>query len=268
MVRNPQLGAALQPGTKRRIPFGNRKRLPGGHYVENDPTFLSGLLFREITNRHARQDIIKDRNVLAPAELSFSIEEVLSYFRILVPLLAGPFLVSSCAKTPALSASERPKNWSQPVSLAGVPNLYRVSDELYRSGQPTAEGMRELEKRGIRTVVSFRAFSDDRDELAGTTLQSRRIPIYTWDPGPKDDDKFFQALEESPKPVLIHCLHGSDRTGAMVALYRIREQGWSVEEAVAEMQSGGTGFHRIWHHLPEWVAREAGKPLLGDDAEF
>jgi hypothetical protein len=41
-----------------------------------------------------------------------------------------------------LSASEerrRPEAWAQPVELAGVPNLYQVSDALYRSGQPTAE---------------------------------------------------------------------------------------------------------------------------------
>ena len=172
------------------------------------------------------------------------------------------FLVTSCAKTPALAAGERPAHWSQPISLAGVPNLYQVSDDLYRSGQPTAEGMRELEKKGIRTVINFRNFHNDDDEVAGTNLESRRIRINTWDISSQDDEKFLKALEESPKPVLIHCLHGSDRTGVMVAVYRICEQNWSAEEAIAEMKSGGTGFHRIWHHLPGWVTQETGNPRL------
>ena len=173
--------------------------------------------------------------------------------------LAAAFLMTSCAKTPALSASERPQTWSQAISLAGTPNLYKVSDELYRSGQPTAEGMRELEKKGIRTVISFRNFHDDDDQIAGTNLESRRIRINTWAIDSQDDEEFLRVLEECPKPVLIHCLHGSDRTGSMVALYRIRKQGWSVEEAVNEMKHGGTGFHRIWYHLPDWVAEESAK---------
>ena len=116
--------------------------------------------------------------------------------------------------------------------------------------------MQNLEKAGIKTVISLRAFHDSDDEVAGTHLNSQRIPIYTWAPGMDKDDRLLKILEDCPKPALVNCLHGSDRTGAMVAIYRIREQGWSPEEAITEMKSGGTGFHRIWRNLPGYVERE------------
>ena len=199
------------------------------------------------------------RILLAPIGSRRLIINVFNALRLSLLSLAGLFLVSSCAKTPTCAAIDRPCTWSQPIEVAGVPNLYQVSHELYRSGQPTAEGMRELEKKGIRTVINFRNFHKDDKKVAGTSLTSKQIPINTWDIHPDDDDKFLKVLEECPKPVLIHCLHGSDRTGAMVAVYRVRKQGWSTEDAIAEMQTGGTGFHKIWSHLPGWVDREAAR---------
>ncbi|WP_411844918.1 tyrosine-protein phosphatase [Roseibacillus persicicus] len=173
--------------------------------------------------------------------------------RIFSLLFLAPFLLPACTKAPALSSGQRPAKWAQPISLAGVPNLHQVSSELYRSAQPTAEGMAALEEKGVRTVINLRAFSDDEEEVSGTTLKTERIPILTWSPDGEDDDRFLHLLENSPKPILVHCKHGSDRTGAMCAIYRIEKQGWSSSEAIAEMTSGGYGFHRIWHHLPGWV---------------
>ena len=52
---------------------------------------------------------------------------------------------------PAVSASvDRPAIWAQPVALAGVPNLHKVIDTFYRSAQPTAAGLKNLEKLGAR----------------------------------------------------------------------------------------------------------------------
>ena len=62
---------------------------------------------------------------------------------------------------PGLSASE----WARPVSLSGVPNLHKVSDDLYRGAQPTAEGVENLRKMGIKTIVNLRRLHSDRDEL-------------------------------------------------------------------------------------------------------
>ncbi len=59
----------------------------------------------------------------------------------------------------------RPEKWAVPMTCAGVPNLHKVSDELYRSAQPTAEGMTNLVALGIKTVVNLRDNHSDSDEI-------------------------------------------------------------------------------------------------------
>ena len=44
----------------------------------------------------------------------------------------------------------------------------------------------------------------------------------------------------------MHCQQGADRTGTMMAFYRIAVQGWPKDDAIAEMKNGGYGFHSIW----------------------
>lgn len=167
-------------------------------------------------------------------------------------------LSASCSQKETTTQEVRPQEWAQAVALGGVPNLHKVSEELYRSAQPSAEGMANLEKLGIRTVVNLRALSSDADEVGALSLKQEEIPILTWTPSDEVDEEFFEILERSPKPVLVHCKHGADRTGALCALYRVRKQEWSVENALAEMRGGGFGFHEIWGNLPRWVRTQAG----------
>jgi hypothetical protein len=61
------------------------------------------------------------------------------------------------------------------------------------------------------------------------------------------------AVDPGRAPVLVHCLHGADRTGVMVAVYRVAVQGWSKEEAVREMTEGCYGFHAVYINLAPWV---------------
>jgi protein tyrosine/serine phosphatase len=140
--------------------------------------------------------------------------------------------------------------------MPGVGNLYRVSDTLYRSEQPTAEGMRELEKLGIRTVIDLRRDHDDTTETAGTRLHVIRIPTDAWDYGIKEEDvsAFLRAaVDPSNAPVLVHCQRGADRTGTMVAAYRIAVEGWDAGEAVAEMTEGPFRFNSLLFWLPRFV---------------
>src|SRR5690242_9154160 len=105
-----------------------------------------------------------------------------------------------------LRAEERPTTWAQPVLGTKVENLYRVTPQLYRCAQPTAEGMRELEKLGIRTVINLRAEHDDLDELAGTRLRMIQLEIRPWD---MEDERVARVLallrEKEHGPFVIHC---------------------------------------------------------------
>jgi len=154
-----------------------------------------------------------------------------------------------------LLAAERPATWAEPLpDQAGLPNLHRVAPGLYRGGQPSAEGMRTLEALGVRTVVNLRGFHSDRDELEGTGLTYRRIQFHTWHAEDEDVIQFLRVVTKPEnQPVFVHCLHGADRTGTMCAIYRMAVQGWTVDDALAEMTTGGYGYHEIWKNLPRYL---------------
>ncbi len=169
----------------------------------------------------------------------------------------------------AASPAQRPSNWAQPIKLDGVGNLFKVSDELYRSEQPTAEGFKNIKKLGIKTVVNLRTFHTDSPLLRDTGLEYEHIYMKSWHVENDDAVKFLKIVTDPKKtPVLVHCQHGADRTGAMCAVYRLAIQGWSKDEALKEMTDGGFGFHEVWANLPEWIKnvdiekikREAGIP--------
>lgn len=153
-------------------------------------------------------------------------------------------------------ATNRPAQWAQPVAVQGVPNLNKVSDMLYRSAQPTAEGMKKLHAMGIRTVVNLRSFNSDRSEIGDLPLKTERIYMKAWHPEEKEVVEFLKYVADTNRwPILVHCQHGADRTGTMCAIYRVAVQKWSKADAIREMTEGGYGFHGIWANLIEWIDR-------------
>ena len=150
--------------------------------------------------------------------------------------------------------TSRKSIWAKAVKVSGVENAFQVSPDLFRGEQPKAIGMRKLDQMGIKTVVRLRAFHSDRDLLRGTDLNYERITFQTWDPEEDELIRFLKIVTNPEKsPVLVHCLHGSDRTGAMCAAYRVVVEGWSMEDAIREMKSGGYGHHKIWSNLERWI---------------
>jgi protein tyrosine/serine phosphatase len=168
--------------------------------------------------------------------------------------LAAQQPVEPPAPTPA-AAGTRPGHWAEPIELDGVPNLHRISDHLYRSEQPTSEGFRNLEKLGIRTVINLRYFNDDGKEAEGTGLRLERVKILTWRAGDRHVIEVMRMLRRQENgPFLIHCQHGADRTGLMSAMYRVLEQNWTREDALAELVDGGYGFHKMWKNIKAYVS--------------
>ncbi len=169
-----------------------------------------------------------------------------------IAALALPLLLAAAC----MAQSARPEAWAQPLEIEGVPNLHKVSQGLYRSAQPSSTGMENLRKLGVRTVVNLRTFHTDRDEIGTTGLNYVRIPMQAWYPERRDAMRFLRIVSDTSRtPVLVHCQHGADRTGAVVAVYRTAVQGWSKEAALREMTTGGFGHHRVWKNLPLWFRR-------------
>jgi protein tyrosine phosphatase (PTP) superfamily phosphohydrolase (DUF442 family) len=177
-----------------------------------------------------------------------------------VPLEAGNAQSRAGTLSPAAGgsalpqASYRPAQWAQKVPGITVPNLYRVTPNLYRSAQFSRKDITQLHKLGIRKIISLRSLHDDTDLLAGSGIKLQRIPMKAWF---ITDEGMASALgamrlASSNEPTLIHCQQGADRTGLAVALYRVAYQGWTKEQALDEMRHGDYGFHEIWQNIVEY----------------
>ena len=154
------------------------------------------------------------------------------------------------------ASAERPAQWAKPESAPGMENLHRVTPLIWRSAQPSAEGLREMERRGVKTVINLRHNHDDGEEAAGTKLRLVRVKMNTWHIEDEDVALALAALRKKENaPFLIHCQHGADRTGIVCAMFRMVEQGWSREEAIREMREGGYGFHSAWKNIVRYLEK-------------
>ncbi|WP_434278879.1 dual specificity protein phosphatase family protein [Acinetobacter sp. CE-15] len=179
--------------------------------------------------------------------------------------------LSACMTTAALPDHERPKQWG--TIVAPQYNFYRISDTVFRSEQPSAELIPELKTNQIDMVINLRSRNKDKTVFSKQNFQLVHIPINTWAIDRHDllnIMKTIQIAKAHNQKVLIHCYHGSDRTGASVAMYRIIFENWSVNDALNEMKHGGYGFHPIWGNIeklftPEnikWIREQLANPSL------
>ena len=113
-------------------------------------------------------------------------------------------------------SANRPAHWAEPMHVDGVPNLHKVSDSLYRSAQPSAEGMANLKAMGIVTIVNLRSFHSDRYEIGNLEIGQEHIYMKPWHAEAEDAVAFLQIVTDPNRtPLLLHCQHGADRTGLM-----------------------------------------------------
>ena len=150
----------------------------------------------------------------------------------------------------------RPANWARKLEGPGLKNCYQVTTNLFRGAQPTAQGMKQLQALGIRTVISLRALHSDKEVLAGSSLKRVRLKMEPWH-SDEDEAVFFlkAVMDTNNLPVFVHCERGADRTGTMCAMYRIVVCGWTKEQALDEMKNGGFGFNPVWQDLVTFVEK-------------
>lgn len=151
--------------------------------------------------------------------------------------------------TSSLSAEPRvrPDNWAQQVIGTELENFYRVDKGVYRSEQPEDENVENLTKLGIKEVLNLRQLHSDEDDLEESDFILQRLKM---DAGEVTEDQLIQALriiKNRKGPILIHCWHGSDRTGVTLAAYRIIFNNWSKAKAVDEFVNGGYGYHSTFY---------------------
>jgi protein tyrosine/serine phosphatase len=145
---------------------------------------------------------------------------------------------------------------AQPDDLPGVPNFHQINPSLFRSGQPTKEGFLLLQRDyKIATVVSLRHWHLDKDLLKGTGIRAFNVPMDAWNIKTRDLLKALTLIRDysAKAPVLLHCLHGADRTGLVAAIYRVIFENWSISAAKAELQREEFGFHALLGNIPAYL---------------
>ncbi len=151
------------------------------------------------------------------------------------------FLLFSC-KTKEIIEPNRGEGWAKKVQAKTLVNLYQVDEVLYRCEQPTALAMKELEQQGIKTVLNLRKMKND-PQPGDAKLKWVHVRINTWTISYNDVLRALKEIEKAEKPLVVHCKHGSDRTGAVIAAWNIVKHNHSKEEAIRELRFGGYHFH-------------------------
>jgi tyrosine-protein phosphatase SIW14 len=133
--------------------------------------------------------------------------------------------------------------------IKGIVNFGEVTPALFRGGQPTHQGFEALAKMGIDIIVDLRGNRNNSEGKEVRRLGMQYVAIPWHCPFPKDHvfARFLKLLQNNPnKKVFVHCRLGDDRTGMMVAAYRMAAEGWTADEAMREMhQFGFAGVHHV-----------------------
>jgi protein-tyrosine phosphatase len=152
---------------------------------------------------------------------------------------------------------------------AGVPNFGEVTPTLYRGAQPSAEGFHSLQQMGVTIDVNFRDGDAPAEEHEVESLGMKYVAI-PWrasdDPSTAQVAQFLNLVRDNPRAtIFVHCKRGADRTGTMVAAYRIALEHESTGDAVSEMHH----YHYAHFWLPQLERYVDSLPqLLQTDSRF
>lgn len=175
----------------------------------------------------------------------------------IVSSIAGLVIAnSSFGKRSGSGAASSIAEDSAEVSAA-LPLFRRLNGAYTRGSEPNHGGLTVLARLGVKTLVDLRSPYDHTSDIGDLARQLglgyHWLPMSVWDPPTDDQANEFVRVVSDPGngPVFVFCSDGLHRTGELTAIYRVAHDGWSVEQALTEMD--GLGFNPYYYSLRQYV---------------
>ena len=137
-------------------------------------------------------------------------------------------------------------------SVLGVPNFHKVDQQVYRGGQPAGIGWQSLAQLGVKTVIDLRPSGEhstetERQAVMAAGMTYLNVPMNGLHAPSDVQVSRVLALLNTPSagPVFIHCRRGADRTGTIIACYRMSHDNWATQRALQEAKSFGMSRFEI-----------------------
>lgn len=162
---------------------------------------------------------------------------------------------------------------AKPDPTAPIANFVKVRDGLYRGGHPDGAGLDYLKKLGVKRIVDLEVgdfieafpwdISSELSDAKARGLTELRYPMSAFEPAVSDrfDEQMDEitALLKTATPedgIYVHCKHGQDRTGLVIGLERVFDEGWKPQDAHDEMVR--LGFHTFFLGLNDYFEDKTG----------
>jgi len=146
--------------------------------------------------------------------------------------------------------------------IAGVWNFAKVNEKLFRGAEPSEAGMKSLKQVGAKSIIDLRkpgeVWKGERTAALANGMVYTNVPLRGLGaPADQQVKIVLDLIDALPAPVFVHCEHGCDRTGTIIACYRIARDQWSAASALAEAERYGlSDFER---GMKKYI-KEFGKP--------
>jgi tyrosine-protein phosphatase SIW14 len=138
------------------------------------------------------------------------------------------------------------------VENKDLPNFSQVNANFYRGGQPSEAGVRELTKKGVKTIIDLRGENEqaktEETWARGVGIKFINVSLNNWfEPKTEHIERIIKDIDAAEnQPVFVHCRRGADRTGTVVAVYRISHDNWTAKQAIREAKQFDFGWWQFW----------------------
>ena len=132
---------------------------------------------------------------------------------------------------------------SEQTPTSVLSNFQQVNEALCRGAQPSDDGFRELAKQGVKTILDLRGgagrSSHEAQVVRSLGMQYINVPLDGFQAPSADEVSKVMAVLNDPNAgkVFVHCRRGADRTGTVLAMYRIGHDHWTNQQALDEARS-------------------------------